>query len=305
MNEGAKEHAEARVVSGSVTLFEGKSILANSSGIYLERRVTDISLGMDSICEGSTGYASDSSPFSDRLNPEKIGERNTFWSSASRGGITIDSGKYDIVFSEDVVDSLLLSLFCDAVNGRNVLHGKSVYTDRLGESVANQAITIRDVPNDRDGSAWRRFDCEGTAAHPVDIIKSGVLTSFLYDRKTASQAGTQSTASAQKASDGSVYILPHCLRVDAPVADVLEKPCLYVNEVIGAHTANPLTGEFSVEVANAFLCEGGAFTRPVHKAMISANVFEILEKEISISAETRALSGAVVPKMRIPDVQVV
>ena len=60
MNDGAAVHPEARVVSGSVTLYEGSSILANSNGVYLERKVTSISLGMDSICEGSTGYEYDS-----------------------------------------------------------------------------------------------------------------------------------------------------------------------------------------------------------------------------------------------------
>ena len=305
MNEGAAEHKEARVVSGSVTLYEGSSTLANSNGVYLERKMTDISLGMDSICEGSTGYEYDASPFADRLNPEKTGERNTFWATASRNGTAIASGKYDVVFSENVVDSLLLELLCDAVNGKNVLHGKSIYAGRLGDTVANQALSITEVPNDAAGSAWRRFDCEGTPCRDIPVIKNGVLSSFLYDRKTAAAAGTQSTASAQKGADGSVFIGPHCLRIEAPKADLLQKPCLYINEVIGAHTANELTGEFSVETANAFLCEGGQFVRPVKKAMISGNVFEILSKEICVSEEVKALGGAVVPKMRIPDLQVV
>ena len=80
---------------------------------------------------------------------------------------------------------------------------------------------------------------------------------------------------------------------------------LYVKEVIGAHTANPLTGEFSVEVANAFIAEGGKLLRPVKKAMLAGNVFDILKGDITISESAKAFSGALVPQMRIPNLQVI
>ena len=95
------------------------------------------------------------------------------------------------------------------------------------------------------------------------------------------------------------------MTISAPRENVLERPCLFVKEVIGAHTANPLTGEFSVEVANAFIAEGGKLNRPVKKAMLAGNVFDILKGEITISQSAKAFSGALVPQMRIPDLQVI
>jgi len=58
-----------------------------------------------------------------------------------------------------------------------------------------------------------------------------------------------------------------------------------------------------VEVANAFFAESGKFTRPVKKAMISGNIFDILRSGVHISAETKTFEGAVVPKMRIESMQ--
>ena len=305
MNAGAEKYAEARVVTAGVTLMKGSSILANSNGVWLERKFTDISLGIDAICEGSTGYDGDSAPFASRLNPEKIGEQTAFYATASRGGETIESKKYDVVFSENVVDSLIYELFSDAVNGRNVLTGKSIYANSLGTEVANSKISFSDSPMEEAGDSWRRFDTEGTPTKKLDIIKDGVLTSFLYDKKTSAQAGTVTTGNALRAGNGTTTIAPHCLTISAPAENVLERPCLFVKEVIGAHTANPLTGEFSVEVANAFLAEGGKLKRPVKKAMLAGNVFDILKGEITISQSAKAFSGALVPQMRIPDLQVI
>ena len=305
MNAGAEKYAEARVVTAGVTLMKGSSILANSNGVWLERKFSDISLGIDAICEGSTGYDSDSAPFASRLNPEKVGEQTAFFATASRNGEMIESKKYDVVFSENVVDSLVLELFSDAVSGKNVLTGKSVYANSLGEAVANPKVTISDSPMEEAGDSWRRFDTEGTPAKKFDIVKDGVLSVFLYDSKTAAQAGTASTGNALRAGNGTTVISPHCLTISAPVENVLERPCLYVKEVIGAHTANPLTGEFSVEVANAFIADGGELLRPVKKAMLAGNVFDILKGEITISQSAKAFSGALVPLMRIPDLQVI
>ena len=305
MNAGAEKYPEARVVTAGVTLMKGSSVLANSNGVWLERKFSDISVGIDAICEGSTGYDSDSAPFAARINPEKVGEQTAFFASASRNGEMIESKKYDVVFSENVVDSLVFELFTDAVNGRNVLTGKSIYANSLGETVANPKVSLTDSPMEERGDSWRRFDTEGTPTKTQDIVKDGVLTSFLYDTKTAAQAGSKTTGNALRAGNGTTIISPHCLTISAPTENVLERPCLYVKEVIGAHTANPLTGEFSVEVANAFIAEGGKLLRPVKKAMLAGNVFDILKGDITISESAKAFSGALVPQMRIPNLQVI
>ena len=305
MNEGATAHPESRVVTAGVSLSKGSSTLANSHGVWYERRMTGVSLGLDAIADGSTSYEYDASPFLSRIDPEKMGEQTAFLAAASRNGVAVPTGRQDVVLSEHVVDSLILELFTESVNGRNVLTGKSVFSGKLGETVAAPAFSITDVPMDPKGNSMRRFDTEGTPASRCSILENGVLTSFLYDCKTAAQAGTASTGHALRGGNGATYISPHCLQVSGTVADVTKEPCLFVREVIGAHTANPLTGEFSVEVANAFLMEDGEFVQPVKKAMIAGNVFEILQQVDGISAETKVFDGAIVPKMRIPSMQVI
>jgi PmbA protein len=307
MNEGASRHPDARVVTAGVSLSKGVSTLANSSGIWYERKMTGISLGLDAIAETSTGYEYDSAPFTDRICPEALGEQTAFWASASRNGVSVPTGKQDVVFSEHVVQSLLLDLFADAVNGRNVLTGKSVFAEKLGTIVADTGLSITDDPMNPAGNAYRRFDTEGTPAQKTGILSDGVLSGFLYDCKTAAQAGVPGTGNAHRNGNGAAYIAPHCLTVSLKggPSGITDEPCMYVREVIGAHTANPLTGEFSVEAANAFFMENGEFQQPVKKAMIAGNVFEILERISGISREMRTFDGAIAPKLRVSGLSVI
>lgn len=305
MNAGAEKYSEARPVTAAVSLSTATSLLANSNGVSLYRKASEISLGMDAICDNSTGYEYDTSWTLSKVNPEKVGEQTAFWAVASRNGVTVESKKYDVVFSENAVASLVYPMLKGAINGKNVLYGKSVFADKIGDRVCSPEISFSDIPNDPEGNSHRTFDYEGSKAQDIEIVKDGVLNTFLYDLKTAAQAGTNTTGSAQKDSDGSTYISVHNLRMKAPVENVLSKPCLFVKEVIGAHTANSLTGEFSVEVANAFLAEGGEFKTPVKKAMLSGNVFEILKNGFTVSPETITYGSSIAPKMRVSNMQVI
>jgi len=76
-------------------------------------------------------------------------------------------------------------------------------------------------------------------------------------------------------------------------------------DVIGAHTANPLTGDFSVELANAYLCRGGTPEYPVRKAMLSGNVFEMLREIEGLSREEKVMGCCVLPSIRLKDQKII
>ena len=75
--------------------------------------------------------------------------------------------------------------------------------------------------------------------------------------------------------------------------------------VLGAHTANPISGDFSVEASNAFKIENGELTEPINKAMISGNVFEIMKKVEGINSEIKQLGQLIIPKLLVHDLRVV
>ncbi|RQD79944.1 MAG: TldD/PmbA family protein, partial [Methanocalculus sp. MSAO_Arc1] len=78
-----------------------------------------------------------------------------------------------------------------------------------------------------------------------------------------------------------------------------EGRCVLVNEVIGAHTANPLTGDFSVEIQNAFFMEDGHIQEPIRKAMLAGNIFGMLEGIVGMGAEPRRVGDTIVSSVRV------
>jgi len=78
-----------------------------------------------------------------------------------------------------------------------------------------------------------------------------------------------------------------------------------VTDVLGAHTANPISGDFSVEAMNAFKIEEGEIVHPIKKAMLSGNIFNALKGASASSKKTRQMGPFVLPPILTPGIRVV
>jgi PmbA protein len=83
------------------------------------------------------------------------------------------------------------------------------------------------------------------------------------------------------------------------------KEGILVTDVLGAHTANPISGDFSVEANNAFKIENGEISEPVKKAMLSGNIFDVMKNASSGSKEIRQRGPFVIPRILAPNLRVV
>jgi PmbA protein len=300
MLAGAAEHP-AEVTSGSAGLSVAEVTLANSHGVRYTDHHTGISLSLEAIVSQSTGYEFDHSWSRDRVDPAKVGERATFFACESAEGKDISSGDYDILLSPLAYAELLGNVFVPALNGRNVHAGRSRFASALGTEVADTQLSMYDDPHmpGANGSSW--WDAEGTPTRRVDYIREGILESFAYDIRTASRYGKKSTANAVRGGYGGLpSIGHHNFVVDGKRDTVDDERILYVHNIVGAHTANPMSGEFSVELSNAFWMEDGAFQEPVRSAMLSGNAFDLHKAIGGLSRETRTIGSLVLPSVKIP-----
>ena len=299
MLAGAEEHI-ADVTAGSAGLSTATVTLANSRGVHYTDSHTGVSLSLEAIHEQSTGYEFDHSSFIEKVDPFHVGERATFFAHESAGGQEILTGNYEILLSPLAYAELLGSVFIPALNGRNVHAGRSRFSESLGESVVNPMLSMYDDPLLPGASGSVSWDAEGMPAHRIDFIRDGVLEAFAYDLKTAYRYGKTSTASAVRGGySGSPGIGHHNFIVDGKRSRISDERVVYVHGVVGAHTANPMSGEFSVELSNAFWMQEGEFQEPIRSAMLSGNVFSLQNEIVGISHESRSIGSLILPSVRI------
>lgn len=298
MIEGAGHHP-AEVTSGSASLSSGHEVLANGGGLRYERKSTAVSVSLEAISGQSTGSEFGVSCAMD-LDATGVGEQAAFFASHSVKGNEIDSGDYDIILSPLAFAELLGSVIVPALSGRSVHAGRSKLAESLGMPVIDAQISIYDDPFSPRGLGSTTWDGEGTPAAKLDLFREGVLTNFTYDLKTAYRYGKKTTASAVRSGyGGAPSIGYHNLVVDGPRTSIMDEPAIYVKDVVGAHTANPMSGDFSVELSNPTWVEGGTWGDPVYKAMLSGNVFEMIRTIGGLGKDDRVIGTMILPSIRL------
>lgn len=81
------------------------------------------------------------------------------------------------------------------------------------------------------------------------------------------------------------------------------KKVLKVTDIMGMHTANPITGEFSVGVSG-MLIEEGEPVYPVREAAVSGNIYELFTRVIAIGTDVREFGEVLCPSVLIDAVDV-
>jgi PmbA protein len=306
MLEGAAAHPEASVTSGGAGIAVGEITFANSHGIRYASRQSEVSISLEAISGQSTGYEFDHAFSRALVNPAKVGEQAAFLASRSAGGTDIPTGEYDVILSPIAYADLLSNIFVPALSGRNVLQGRSKLAGRIGETVTAPLLTLYDDPHRQgaDGSTW--FDAEGSPTRQLDFVRDGVLKVFAYDLKTAYRAGTESTGSAVRGGfAGLPAIGHHNVIVDGKREEIFDEPAIYIHSVVGAHTANSLSGDFSVEMSNPFRVKNGGLAEPVRGAMLTGNFFDLQKQVVALGKETRAVGSYILPPVKVNKIRVI
>jgi len=306
MLEGTTAYPDATVTSGGAGVAVGEITFANSHGVRYTSRQSEVSISLEAISGQSTGYEFDNACSLSRVNPQRVGEQAAFFASRSAGGTDIPSGEYDVVLSPMAFADLLSGIFVPALSGRNVLQGRSKLATKIGEAVTAPLLSFFDDPHRKGaaGSTW--FDAEGTPTHRLDFVRDGILAGFAYDLKTAYRAGQQSTGSAIRGGfAGLPAIGHHNFIVDGKRDEVFDEPAIYIHSVVGAHTANPLSGDFSVEMSNPLWVRDGEFAEPVRGAMLTGNFFDLLNRVSALGKENRAVGSYILSPVRVNRARVI
>jgi PmbA protein len=301
---GAAEHP-VEVVGGGANLARSYLAVANSNGVFYGMDRTAASVSLETIREQSTGYEFDASPFLAEIDPRSVGGQAAWLAARSLGGREIETGRYDIVLSPIAAASLIGQVLLPALSGRNVKAGRSFLAEKVGEQVFDECLSVYDDPF-APGLGSTAFDAEGVPTRRLVFVEQGVLRGFAYDLKTGYRYGEGSTGSAVRSGGEGPGIGFHNLFIDGPrVKEPGDERAIWIHDVVGAHTANPFSGDFSVEISNPFWMEGGEPVEPIRTAMLSGNIFEMLADVGGLGNDTRRVGRLTIPSIRLNNQQII
>ena len=80
---------------------------------------------------------------------------------------------------------------------------------------------------------------------------------------------------------------------------------LLVSYLQGAHSSNPVSGEFSVVATPAWRIKKGRIEHATRGVMLAGNIFELLKNVNEIGSNERKMGQLVSPWLRVANVRVI
>ncbi len=187
--------------------------------------------------------------------------------------VVIDNGFGGLMFHEACGHSLEAS---------SVAKGISVFSNRIGEKIASDKLTLVD-----DGSIVNEWgslgvDDEGRRTQKNILIEDGILKNYMIDKLNGRRLKMKETSSSRREN----YRFAPTSRMTNTYIDNGEntKEEIISNtenglfaKYISAGSVNPATGDFNFSLSEAYLIENGRISKPVKGATLIGNGNQVLK----------------------------
>ncbi len=271
--------------------------VANSLGVwaYGQRTVADyVSVVMS---DSGSGYAAWAGIHVDDIDPEALAEEAIAKALRSRDPQDIAPGEYTVLLEPYAVADMLQYLAYVGFGARALLEKRSFMTDRFGQRVVDERVSIWDDGRDLTGLPMA-FDFEGVPKQRVELIKNGVANAVVWDTRTAAQAGggQRSTGHALPPLNpvGPMPLNQFMAPGDATIEELLAQVerGLWVTRLHYVRAVHPketiITG---MTRDGTFRIENGELVAPVKNLRFTQSIVEALNHLRAVGRDTKLLSG--------------
>ena len=177
-----------------------------------------------------------------------------------------------------------------------LLQGTAIWKDKLGSRVAHPLLNLSFSPLDPRIICGERFTADGYVSSDADLLRDGVLQSFLLSRYGSLKTGRPRSANLS----GNIIIAPGNHSLADMITDIDRG--LIVNRFSGGAPA--ANGDFSGVAKNSFSIIDGKISGPVSETMISGNLEAICQNIRAISRETICDGSSVLPWISVDGVTI-
>ncbi|MFZ5633629.1 MAG: TldD/PmbA family protein [Bacillota bacterium] len=314
MEEAAKKFdPRVKIIEGSsYTDAESEVTLMNSLGVELSYRgaYCGIYIALVAVQGGDsqTGFALNYSLKYSDLDGPATGREAAMRAVRMLGARTIPSQTVPVVLDPYVATGFL-GLLSPALTAEAVQKGRSLFAGKVGQKVASDRVSIVDDGSLPGGIASTPFDGEGVPTSRTNLITGGTLLGFLQNTYTAARDGVKSTGNGVR---GSFKSTPEVGATnffieggDTGPEDIIGglTKGFYVTEVMGMHTANPISGDFSLG-ASGLMIENGRLAYPVRGVALAGNMIDLMKKIEKAGNDLTFFGGRGAPTLLVSDMAI-
>ena len=229
---------------------------------------------------GSMGYKMSAGRTLEEVDPEGVARRAAESAVRGLGASPEKTGVYDVVFDPDAIVMIFFFAY-QPFSGENVYKKSSfLKPEDIGKKLFSESVTLINDPRDPQKLGSFPFDTEGTNTRKFALIENGVLKSFLHNLYSAKKLGMEPTGNAfadsfrssPRIAPVNLHFLANSKREE--IISSVERG-IYVEHVMGAHTMDPVSGRFSVQISG-HLIEGGKLTKPIRGMALSGYLKDLL-----------------------------
>jgi len=256
--------------------------IANSEGTYIQDQRVRTRTGINAIAsngnEKQSGFYGPGGSYgfefySDIVNIEEAAKE------AARIAVTMlhadecPSGEMPVVIDNGFGGVIFHEACGHSLEASSVAKGASVFCGKKGQLIANPLVNA--IDDGTIANAWgsSTFDDEGNRQSKRELIKNGVLTSYMIDKLNAIRMNDEHTNSGRRES----YKFSPTSRMSNTFIDngdstfdeiiAATKYGLYAKKM-GGGSVNPATGDFNFAVGEGYLIRDGKIAEPVRGATL-------------------------------------
>jgi PmbA protein len=290
--------------------------LVNSNGLRHSYNHSLASASVTAVAEeageSEVAWDFDASHFFKDLDVEKVGRSAGRKALERLGGKRIPTGVYPVLIRNQVA-SEFLSLLAHSFFADQVQKGKSPLRGKRGERFFSPLLTVVDDGLHSKGISTAPFDGEGMPSQRTVLVAQGELTHYLYDRYWANRENLFSPGSRAESTGNSrrhgiksppgvgisnFFIDPGDIAIPKLLEGFLHG--MVVEEVMGLHTVDPISGDFSLGCSGDWI-ERGQKVHSVKSIAIAGNLFELFRRVIGVGEDLRFFGAVGAPSLLIDE----
>ena len=312
----------AVVTGGGVGVSATAGCLMNSEGILSTGMTSSHGIGLqvtlDVNGQVTSSYQGESSRTQLEAIPACVG-RTVHWAQITQNTIDVESTPVDtpVLMTSEGFSPLFSMVVPPAMTGEKMVRKESFWSEKLGQQVMNPSLSIVDDGLLPGGMSSGARDGEGVPRRQQTLVENGNMIGMLWSTRDAAQQVAegrieQATSTGSASSGGhqappstgctEVFLTSNAGTRDWDELLAAMDDGYVVNSVMGAHTANPSSGDFSVTTSSILKVEQGEVVGALKQAGLSGNLARALNGEVLLGDDVRRQGSYSSGSMHLADV---